>query len=113
MGRALRRRRAGVDEHTQRVPRVGGCGSSSRDAPSIWHVGKAVTRFGSPNEVGVSPGWTSPRSVWPRLERLAESRQVDVRWVELAVEDWTAPPDGFDLVAVFYLQLPQPERSVA
>ena len=48
-----------------------------------------------------------------KAQRMAESRQVDVRWVELAVEDWTAPPNGFDLVAVFYLQLPQPQRSVA
>ena len=48
-----------------------------------------------------------------KAERMAESRQVDVRWVELAVEDWTAPPNGFDLVAVFYLQLPEPQRSVA
>ena len=48
-----------------------------------------------------------------KAQRLAEERQVDVRWVESAVEEWTAPPDGFDLVAVLYLQLPQPERSVA
>jgi 2-polyprenyl-3-methyl-5-hydroxy-6-metoxy-1,4-benzoquinol methylase len=48
-----------------------------------------------------------------KAQRMAESRQVDVRWVELAVEDWTAPANGFDLVAVFYLQLPQPLRSVA
>ena len=48
-----------------------------------------------------------------KAQRLAESRQVAVRWVESAVEEWTAPPDGFDLVAVCYLQLPQPQRSVA
>ena len=48
-----------------------------------------------------------------KAQRLAQSRQVDVRWVESAVREWTAPPDGFDLVAVFYLQLPQPERSAA
>jgi 2-polyprenyl-3-methyl-5-hydroxy-6-metoxy-1,4-benzoquinol methylase len=48
-----------------------------------------------------------------KAQRLAQSRQVDVRWVESAVQEWTAPADGFDLVAVFYLQLPQPERSVA
>lgn len=45
--------------------------------------------------------------------RLAESRNVDVQWVESAIEEWTPPPEGFDLVAVFYLQLPQPERSAA
>ena len=48
-----------------------------------------------------------------KAQRLAQSRQVDVRWVESAVQEWTAPADGFDLVAVFYLQLPQPERSAA
>jgi SAM-dependent methyltransferase len=48
-----------------------------------------------------------------KAQRMAESRHVDVRWVESAVEDWTAPPDGFDLVALFYLQLPNPQRSVA
>ena len=48
-----------------------------------------------------------------KAQRLAQSRQVDVRWVESAVQEWTAPADGFDLVAVLYLQLPQPERSVA
>jgi SAM-dependent methyltransferase len=48
-----------------------------------------------------------------KAQRLAQSRHVDVRWVESAVREWTAPPDGFDLVAVFYLQLPQPERSAA
>ena len=45
--------------------------------------------------------------------RLAELRNVEVSWVESAVEEWTPPPECFDLVAVFYLQLPQPERSVA
>jgi SAM-dependent methyltransferase len=48
-----------------------------------------------------------------KAQRLAEARRVDVRWVESSVEEWTAPPDGFDLVAVCYLQLPQPERSIA
>jgi SAM-dependent methyltransferase len=48
-----------------------------------------------------------------KAQRLAQSRQVAVRWVESAVQEWTAPADGFDLVAVFYLQLPQPERSAA
>ena len=36
---------------------------------------------------------------------------MQVTWVESAVEEWTPPPDGFDLVAVLYLQLPQPARS--
>jgi len=45
--------------------------------------------------------------------RLAELANVEVTWVESAVTEWTPPPEGFDLVAVFYLQLPQPERSAA
>ena len=45
--------------------------------------------------------------------RLAELANVEVAWVESAVTEWTPPPEGFDLVAVFYLQLPQPERSAA
>jgi SAM-dependent methyltransferase len=45
--------------------------------------------------------------------RLAELRNVEVAWAESAVDEWTPPPEGFDLVAVFYLQLPQPERSAA
>ncbi len=48
-----------------------------------------------------------------KAQRLAQSRQVNVRWVESAVQEWTARADRFDLVAVFYLQLPQPERSAA
>jgi len=45
--------------------------------------------------------------------RLAEMRKVEVTWVESAVQEWVPPSEGFDLVAVFYLQLPQPERTVA
>lgn len=48
-----------------------------------------------------------------KAHRLAQSRHVDVRWVESAVTEWTPPTDGFDLVAVFYLQIPQPERAAA
>ncbi len=43
-----------------------------------------------------------------KARRLADLRDVEVSWVESAVESWTPPPDGFDLVAVLYLQLPQP-----
>ena len=48
-----------------------------------------------------------------KAERFAELRGVTIDWIESSVEDWTPPPDGFDLVAVLYLQLPQPARSVA
>jgi len=45
--------------------------------------------------------------------RFAALREVQVTWVESPVESWTPPPDGFDLVAMCYLQLPQPNRSAA
>ena len=48
-----------------------------------------------------------------KAARLAAARAVDVTWVESAVEDWVAPPAGFDLVVVCYLQLPEPERTGA
>jgi SAM-dependent methyltransferase len=48
-----------------------------------------------------------------KAKRFADLRGVEVAWVESAVENWTPPPDGFDLVAVLYLQLPQPARSAA
>ncbi len=48
-----------------------------------------------------------------KAKRFADLRGVEVTWVESAVENWTPPPDGFDLVAVLYLQLPQPARSAA
>jgi SAM-dependent methyltransferase len=112
MGRAIQRGRAGVDEHTQSVPRVRGCGppTRARHRPGMWR--------GSQRNWLAEQGWAvtgvdfSPVSL-AKAQRLAESRQVDVRWVESAVGEWTAPPDGFDLVAVLYLQLPQPEHSVA
>jgi SAM-dependent methyltransferase len=46
-------------------------------------------------------------------KQLAESRNVDVQWVESAVKEWSPPLQGFDLVVVFYLQLAQPQRSAA
>ena len=48
-----------------------------------------------------------------KAERLADQRGVKVTWVESAVEDWTPPREGFDLVAVLYLQLPGPTRQEA
>jgi SAM-dependent methyltransferase len=48
-----------------------------------------------------------------KAKRFADLWGVQVTWVESAVEDWTPPPDGFDLVAMLYLQLPQPARSAA
>jgi SAM-dependent methyltransferase len=48
-----------------------------------------------------------------KAKRFADRSGVEVTWVESAVEDWTPPPGGFDLVAMIYLQLPQPARSAA
>src|SRR5664279_2880569 len=48
-----------------------------------------------------------------KAKRFADLWGVEVTWVESAVENWTPPPDGFDLVAVLYLQVPQPARSAA
>jgi len=38
---------------------------------------------------------------------------VTVEWIEADVVTWTPPRAGHDLVCVFYLQLPAPERRVA
>jgi len=43
--------------------------------------------------------------------RLAADRDVDVEWVEADVSTWAAPPASYDLVVVFYLQLPAAERG--
>ena len=48
-----------------------------------------------------------------KAKRFADLWGVQVAWVESPVENWTPPPDGFDLVAMCYLQLPQPSRSAA
>ena len=46
-----------------------------------------------------------------KAKRFANLWGVQITWVESAVENWTPPPGGFDLVASLYLQLPQPVRS--
>jgi len=46
-------------------------------------------------------------------QRLAEERHVNVTWVHSPVQTWVPPPEGFGLVAVFYLQLLEPARSAA
>jgi SAM-dependent methyltransferase len=48
-----------------------------------------------------------------KAKRFADFSGVKIDWIESAVEDWTPPPAGFDLVAMLYLQLPQKTRSVA
>ena len=46
-----------------------------------------------------------------KAERLARSRNVDVRWVESAVQQWTPPLEGFDLAAVV-LPATSPARAL-
>ena len=48
-----------------------------------------------------------------KAKRFADLWGVQVTWVESAIEQWTPPPEGFELVAMCYLQLPQPNRSSA
>jgi SAM-dependent methyltransferase len=48
-----------------------------------------------------------------KAKRFADLWGVQVTWVESAVEEWSPPPERFDLVAMCYLQLPQPSRSAA
>ena len=48
-----------------------------------------------------------------KAKRFADLWGVEATWVESAIEQWTPPPEGFDLVAMCYLQLPQPNRSSA
>jgi SAM-dependent methyltransferase len=48
-----------------------------------------------------------------KANRFADLRGVDITWIESCVEDWVPAPGGFDLVAVLYLQLPEPARAAA
>jgi SAM-dependent methyltransferase len=48
-----------------------------------------------------------------KAKRLADLWGVTVTWIESAVEDWSPFQGGYDLVAMLYLQLPQPVRSAA
>ena len=43
----------------------------------------------------------------------AAERRVQVEWIEADVVAWTPPARAYDLVCVFYLQLPPPERRTA
>lgn len=44
---------------------------------------------------------------------LAAERAVEAEWIEADVVGWTPPARAYDLVCVFYLQLPAGERSIA
>lgn len=45
-----------------------------------------------------------------KARKLAEQRHVAVEWIDADLTDWTPPARAFDLVIVFYLQLPAEER---
>lgn len=46
-----------------------------------------------------------------KAARLAEQRGVTVEWLEADLGAWAPPAQAFDLVIVFYLQLPAPQRG--
>lgn len=48
-----------------------------------------------------------------KAARLARARGVDVAWIRADVTRWEPPATGFDLVAVFYLQLAGEDRTAA
>ena len=48
-----------------------------------------------------------------KAARLAEAGGVNVDWVQSDVLTWRPPAEGFDLVAVFYLQLAPSDRTEA
>lgn len=45
-----------------------------------------------------------------KARRLADDRGASVDWINADLADWDPPEDAFDLVIVFYLQLPEAER---
>lgn len=45
--------------------------------------------------------------------RFAAERRVEIEWLEADVLAWTPPARAYDLVCVFYLQLPAAERPTA
>lgn len=45
-----------------------------------------------------------------KAERLAGERGVDVEWIEADLAQWAPPEGAFDLVVIFYLQLPSELR---
>jgi SAM-dependent methyltransferase len=44
--------------------------------------------------------------------RLAAERAVEVQWIQADVREWVPEPAAFDLVAIFYLQIPVEERRL-
>ena len=74
------------------------CGEG-RNAVWLAEQGWSVTAVDY-SSVGVDKG-----------RRLAADRGVEVEWVVADVTTWAAPSGAFDLVVVFYVQLPGPDRA--
>ncbi len=47
-----------------------------------------------------------------KARRLADERRVSVEWINADVLEWVPPSGRFDLIAVFYLQLPAEARRL-
>lgn len=45
-----------------------------------------------------------------QARQLAAAQEIEVEWIEADLLDFTPEPQGFDLVLMFYLQVPQEER---
>ena len=70
---------------------------------AIWLAKQGWTATGVDfSDVGVEKG-----------RKLAAENGVDATWVVADVTKWEPPVDGFDLVAVFYLQLGAEERRAS
>ncbi len=46
------------------------------------------------------------RALPPRGQRIADEREVAVTWIDADLADWSPAAEAFELVIVFYLQLP-------
>jgi len=98
-------------------------------APSRFLVGEvADLRPGTALDLGCGAGrnavWLAEQGwhvtavdfseVGRRMARsLAAERRVEVEWIEADAVAWTPPARAYDLVCVFYLQLPALERRPA
>ena len=76
------------------------CGEG-RNAVWLAEQGWAVTGVDF-SDVGLDKG-----------RRMAAERGVDVEWICADATTWQSPEDGYDLVAVLYLQLPGEQRREA
>ncbi|MFN8036816.1 MAG: class I SAM-dependent methyltransferase [Acidimicrobiia bacterium] len=105
-------------------------------AEFVWHTDP--NRFLPPEAAGLSPGRAldlacgeGRNAVWLASQGwqatgvdfstvgiskgadLAARHGVHVEWIVDDVTTWSPPPDGYDLVVVFYLQLPEVPRRAA